>query len=67
MQLAKFVARIDRMVSLIEKECTGTAEEFASKVGLKRRMLFDYLDYLRSEKGLRIFYCRVARTYKLKK
>jgi predicted DNA-binding transcriptional regulator YafY len=40
-----------------EAEKTGNTEEFANKIGLSRRMLFNYLDDLR-DMGLEIEYCR---------
>jgi predicted DNA-binding transcriptional regulator YafY len=58
----KYVERYQRMQNLICAGNTGNSEEFAAKVGLSRRMLFNYLDDLR-HMGLEIEYCRKRKTY----
>ncbi len=50
------------MQKLIYNEKTGTSDEFALKIGLSRRMLFNFLDDLR-DMGLEIAYCRKRKTY----
>lgn len=64
MQFPKFVERIDRIEDLIRKEATGTPQQLAAKIGISRRMLYNYLDYLKNEKGITIAYDRVGRTYR---
>ena len=43
-------------------ERTGSAAEFAFKLGISRRMLFEYLDDMR-DMGMEIRYSRRRRTY----
>jgi predicted DNA-binding transcriptional regulator YafY len=62
MKHLKYIERYERMQNLICAEKTGNAEEFAAKIGLSRRMLFNYLDDLR-DMGLIIDYCRKRKTY----
>lgn len=52
------------MQKLIENEITGNAIEFAAKIGLSRRMLFNYLDDLR-DSGMVIEFSRRRNTYYL--
>lgn len=67
MQFEKYVARVSQLEDLIKKEKTGSAVQLASKIGVSRRMLMYYLDYLKTERNLNIEYSRILRTYKLKK
>jgi predicted DNA-binding transcriptional regulator YafY len=62
MKHAKYLERYQRMQNLICAENTGDTEEFAAKIGLSRRMLFNYLEDLR-DMGLEIEYCRKRKTY----
>lgn len=48
MKIFETVERFDLIYKLISEERTGTANEFAHKVGLSRSQLFNYLDYLKS-------------------
>jgi predicted DNA-binding transcriptional regulator YafY len=62
MKHEKYLERYHRMQDLIFVENAGSSEEFATKIGLSRRMLFNYLDDLR-DMGLVIEYCRKRKTY----
>lgn len=62
MKHLKYFERYQRMQNLIIQERTGNASEFAKKIGLSRRMLFNYLEELR-DAGLVIEYCRRRNTY----
>lgn len=56
MSLLKSIYRLKRLDSLIKKEATGTAEEFAEKIGISRSMLMINLDEMR-EMGAMIKFC----------
>lgn len=62
MKHLKYLERYQKMRTLIIHERTGTSEEFAEKIGISRRMLFNYLDDLR-DMGLEMAYCRRRNTY----
>ena len=47
MKIFEIVERFDLICKLIKEEKTGTAKEFATKNGISRSMLFNYLDYLK--------------------
>ena len=48
MKVFEIVDRFDLICKLIKEEKTGTANEFAKKIGVSRSQLFNYLDYLKS-------------------
>lgn len=62
MKHLKYLRRYQKMQKLILNERTGSAEEFAFRLGLSRRMLFEYLDDMR-DMGMDIRYSRRRRTY----
>ena len=47
---------------LIHIRKTGTAAEFATKVGVARSTFFEYMDYMRNELNIVILYDRSAKT-----
>lgn len=55
--------KIFYMDHLIHTQKTGTAAEFAAKVGVARSTFFEYMDYMRNELNIVILYDRSARTY----
>jgi len=63
MQFIKLNAYIEQMDSLIRQERTGTAEEFARKLGVSERTLQNHLQQLR-EIGVQVIYDFSRRTYK---
>ena len=59
----KFRYKIFYMDYLIHIRKTGTAAEFATKVGVARSTFFEYMDYMRNELNIVILYDRSAKTY----
>ena len=62
MSLAKYIARLQRMDSLIAMKATGPPEEFAYKMNLSRSMLFETLQEMK-EMGVDIRYSNIRETY----
>jgi predicted ArsR family transcriptional regulator len=62
MELCKVKNYIEHINYLISHECTGSADEFASKLGVSRRTLQNHLRQLR-ESGVNIEYNHFKRTY----
>ena len=62
MKHLKYIDRYDRIIKQIHLEKTGNAEDFSAKIGISRRMLFEYLADLRCN-GYAILYCRKRKTY----
>jgi transcriptional antiterminator len=54
---------IEQLGSLLRKESTGTADEFAKKIGVSRRTLQNYLQQLKDIE-VPIDYDHYKRTYK---
>jgi len=48
MKIFEIVERYSLINKLIKEERTGTAKEFAKKIGVSRSQLYNYLDYLKS-------------------
>lgn len=44
----KIINRLEKINKCLKEENTGTANEFAAKIGVSRSMLFYYLEYLKS-------------------
>ncbi len=63
MEFTKFKTYIEHLDSLIGKECTGTADEFAQKLGISERTLQNHLQQLRGM-GIDVIYDHYKRTYK---
>lgn len=62
MSLFKYIERLRRMDALISMKATGTPEEFAEKLGIKRSTLFQSLQEMR-EMGVDIKYSYFRQTY----
>ena len=62
MSLIKYIERLRRMDSLISMMATGTPEEFAEKLGLRRSTLFQSLQEMR-EMGVNIKYSWIRQSY----
>ena len=62
MSLIKYIERISRIDSLIHLKATGTPEEFAQKLGIKRSTLFQSLQEMRVL-GVNIKYSFYRQTY----
>lgn len=52
-----------RMDFMIQHRCTGTPEEFASKLDMSRSTFFEHLAYMRYDLDISIPYDRYQRTY----
>jgi transcriptional antiterminator len=61
MQFEKYVNRMQYLEELIEKERTGTPKELAKRLGISERMLYHYLDDLKSSKDC--VFCRKKKSY----
>ena len=48
MKVFEIIERLERINKCLKEKRTGTAKEFAAKIGISRSMLFNYLDYLKS-------------------
>lgn len=62
MSLIKYIERLRRMDSLISMMATGTPEEFAEKLGIRRSTLFQSLQEMR-EMGVNIKYSCIRQSY----
>jgi predicted transcriptional regulator len=62
MSFIKYIERLRRMDSLISMMATGTPEEFAEKLGLRRSTLFQSLQEMR-EMGVNIKYSFIRQSY----
>jgi predicted DNA-binding transcriptional regulator YafY len=62
MSFIKYIERIIRINALIESRATGTPEEFARKLGIRRSTLFQYLQEMR-EIGVSIKYSWIRQSY----
>jgi len=48
MKIFEFIERFDLIYKLLKEKRTGSANEFAKKVGISRSQLFNYLDHFKS-------------------
>jgi hypothetical protein len=62
MSLLKYIERLRRMDTLISMMATGTPEEFAEKMGMKRSTLFESLQEMRTI-GVDIKYSFIRQSY----
>ncbi|OAV66777.1 hypothetical protein Barb6_02516 [Bacteroidales bacterium Barb6] len=62
MKLLEKMERVCRIHKLLKLEATGTSDEFAERLNLKRRQVYNILEELR-EIGADIQYDTVRRTY----
>lgn len=62
MSLIKYIERLRRIDSLICMMATGTPEEFAEKLGIRRSTLFQSLQEMR-EMGVNIKYSCIRQSY----
>jgi DNA-binding IclR family transcriptional regulator len=62
MSVIKYVDRVIRIDSLVHLKATGTPEEFACKLGIRRSTLFQTLQELR-ELGADIRYSGMNQSY----
>jgi transcriptional antiterminator len=62
MILIKHIERLEKIDKLVREQRTGTPDEFADRVGISRRQLYNYLDELRSY-GVEVSYSRVCHSF----
>jgi len=62
MSLIKYIERLRRMDTLISMMATGTPEEFAEKLGVRRSTLFLCIQEMR-EMGVDVKYSFIRQTY----
>jgi hypothetical protein len=58
----KFIDRIKRVDYFLRCQQTGTAKEFGEKLGVSRRTVFEYLDFIKT-KGAEISFNKITKTY----
>lgn len=62
MSLLKSIERLQRMDYFINKEATGSSEEFAEKIGISRSTIMENLREMK-ELGAKLNYCHKRRSY----
>jgi len=62
MSLLKYIERVRRIDMLIHMKATGTPEEFAEKLGIRRSTLFQSLQEIK-DLGVDIRYSNIRETY----
>ena len=58
----KYISRLERIDQFIRQERTGTAPEFAGRLEISVRQLYNLIEELK-DLGLPIAYCRIRRTF----
>jgi predicted AAA+ superfamily ATPase len=64
MQIEKLNKRLEYLHELVENESTGSPEALSKKLGISKRMVFNYLNYLSETKNTKIVYSKFCQTYK---
>jgi hypothetical protein len=67
MSLFKYIERAKIIHKLIEKEKTGSSDEFAQKVGISRSLLMEHLKEMRETFNAPIDFCRARHSFYYKK
>ncbi|MFA0962885.1 HTH domain-containing protein [Roseivirga sp. BDSF3-8] len=62
MSIQTYVNRLSRLDQLIRLRCTGTPQELADKLGLSKRMVYEYLNAMR-DLGAPIAYSNIEKSY----
>jgi len=62
MKVFDYIDRLKLFNKLVEEKRTGTPEEFANQLGIKRRTLYKLVDELKSH-DIPIAYSRVSKTF----
>ena len=62
MNTIKTLERLQRIHTLIKKECTGSPYELASKMNISERSIYNLIDYLRDFDAM-VGYDRGRKTY----
>jgi hypothetical protein len=67
MSLFKYIERAKAIHCLIEKENTGSSDEFARRVGISRSLLMEHLREMREIYNAPIDFCRVRHSFYYRK
>jgi predicted DNA-binding transcriptional regulator YafY len=62
MQIFETIDRVQRIHKLIQREATGTADEFAERLHLKKRQIYNIMEEFK-DYGAKIKYSRTKCTY----
>ncbi len=62
MAILDYIQRINRIDNLIRLKATGTAKELADKIGVSRRMVYNYIETMK-ELGAPIEYDSAKQTF----
>lgn len=62
MKALEQLERIKRMNQLIKAECTGTPDEFSSRLGISRRQLYSDIEFV-NDVGAKIAYSKSRKTF----
>jgi hypothetical protein len=62
MKVFEYLDRIGKMHKLVQRQRTGTPEEFAKQLGVSRTSLYELIDELRS-RGAPILYSKSTKTF----
>ena len=62
MTALRYISRLERIDQMIRQEKTGNAPEFAKKINLSERQLYNLLDELK-DLGLPVVYSRFRQTF----
>jgi len=62
MKQIDFLEKRKLFIKLAQRRATGTPKELASKLNIQERVLYRFLDSLKTD-GLEFKYCRTIRSY----
>jgi hypothetical protein len=57
------LTKIERMCSLIRSNATGRPDEFARRMGMSSRTMFNYISFMKSSLNAPIEYCNKMQSY----
>lgn len=63
LQFEKYQQRVNYLKKLISKGSTGSSQYLAKKLGISRRMFYEYLNTLKEQENVVIKYCRKIKSY----
>lgn len=64
MKQINFLEKRKLFIELAKKKATGTPKELAAKLNIQERVLYRFLESLKSD-GLKFKYCRTIKSYRL--
>jgi len=62
-KLREYIERINRMDALIRRKATGSPAEFAVKMNMSERRLYQYLAFMKGELKAPILYNKLRKCY----